>query len=442
MHRLFLRTSARRAVRLAAIVAAATVASAAVAFDARAENPVPPWTEIEDVPLPTWARSAVAKREEVPILSGPGRTEPRRGTPLMGTLLPIFGQKRGPGCGGRYILVGPYAWVCSDTVDLSQDDPYGPAGPAAASADPSAMRYYFAGKDGAYAYLSAEDAAASSPEKELEPGFALGIVGEKTVDGERWGRTRTGLWIAMRELGAARPSTFKGRTVTDGSMAFGWVKAESTAVYSAATGARKRIGTRTRHENVGWHDVVKGAQGPMVRISDDGAASEEWVLAKDVVRPTASDPPEEVDHADDGERWIDVDRATQTLVAYEGRKPVFATLVSTGRGSEGSETITPKGVHRIWVKLTSTSMDNLERDDAERHYSIEDVPWVQFFDKGVALHGAFWHRDFGRVRSHGCVNLSVPDAEWLFHFTGPHLPRGWSASLPTPVERGTAIRVR
>ncbi len=67
---------------------------------------------------------------------------------------------------------------------------------------------------------------------------------------------------------------------------------------------------------------------------------------------------------------------------------------------------------------------------------------MQFFDKGVALHGAFWHRDFGRVRSHGCVNLAPRDAQWIFDFTSPHLPEGWSAVLPTPLERGTAVRVR
>ncbi len=432
--------SSRSKVVLGWVVAAAFIAASSGV--ARADGIAPPWTESEDVPLPSWAHSAVPKREEVPILSGPGRGEPRRGTPLAGIRLPLFGQQRGPGCVGRYYLVGPYAWVCSDSVELTQDDPFAVDASLPSANDVASIRYYFAGKDGAYAYLSPDDAAASSPEKELEPGFALGILGERTVDGERWGRTKSGLWIAMRELGAARPSTFKGRSIEDGKFDFGWIRTESTVVYSSALANRKRLGTRLRQELVGFHEEKKGPAGAMVRISADDAPREEWVAAKDVSHPTASEPPPEVDHAAGGERWIDVDRPSQTLVAYEGAKPVFATLVSTGRGAEGSETITPKGVHRIWVKLTSTSMDNLERDDADRHYSIEDVPWVQFFDKAVALHGAFWHRDFGHARSHGCVNLSLPDAEWLFRFTGPSLPRGWSAALPTPVERGTAIRVR
>ncbi|MGH7328819.1 MAG: L,D-transpeptidase, partial [Polyangiaceae bacterium] len=87
-------------------------------------------------------------------------------------------------------------------------------------------------------------------------------------------------------------------------------------------------------------------------------------------------------------------------------------------------------------------MGNVERDDVDEHYSIEDVPFVQFFDHAVALHGAFWHREFGRVRSHGCVNLAPLDATRLFDFTWPHLPRGWTAVFPTSLEKGTLVRVR
>jgi len=123
------------------------------------------------------------------------------------------------------------------------------------------------------------------------------------------------------------------------------------------------------------------------------------------------------------EAWIDVELASQTLVAYQGDHPVFATLVSTGRGAQGTELATPIGTHRIWVKLRSTNMDNLEDEDAEHDYAIEDVPYVQFFAKGVGLHGAFWHRSFGHPRSHGCVNLAPLDAARLFGFTSPRCPQ-------------------
>jgi lipoprotein-anchoring transpeptidase ErfK/SrfK len=120
---------------------------------------------------------------------------------------------------------------------------------------------------------------------------------------------------------------------------------------------------------------------------------------------------------------------------------VFATLVSTGR-TDGT---TPVGVHRVWVKLQVSDMQNLadENDANDRdRYSIEDVPYVQYFDRGVALHGAFWHHDFGRPHSHGCVNLAPKDAAWLFGFTAPHLPGGWDSAYPTELEPGTVVRIR
>ena len=108
----------------------------------------------------------------------------------------------------------------------------------------------------------------------------------------------------------------------------------------------------------------------------------------------------------------------------------------------GSELATRTGTFRIWVKVFTTKMDNLDKDEVDRHYAIEDVPWVQFFDKAIALHGAFWHREFGHIHSHGCVNLAPLDARWLFAFTAPHLPAGWIAVLPTKIEQGAVVRVR
>lgn len=90
--------------------------------------------------------------------------------------------------------------------------------------------------------------------------------------------------------------------------------------------------------------------------------------------------------------------------------------------------MTPVGVHRVQSKFIVTSMR--DQPVEEEAYSIEDVPWTQYFSNSVALHGAFWHGAFGLVRSHGCVNLSPSDARWLFGFTEPKLPEGWAAAMP------------
>ena len=117
---------------------------------------------------------------------------------------------------------------------------------------------------------------------------------------------------------------------------------------------------------------------------------------------------------------------------------MYATLVSTGLG----EHATPAGTFRIWVKLAEDDMDDLEREDVVENYAIQAVPWVQYFDGSIALHAAFWHEAFGRPRSHGCVNLAARDARWVFEFTGPALPPGWDAILPTDRAPGSVVRVR
>ena len=394
---------------------------------------LPPWTAADTVPLPTWARSVVPAKAETVIAAAPGRLDVRRATTLAGGRLPLYGAERGPGCGGRWLHVGLESWLCSDLAELSPDPP---SDDAPAAPDGLPFRYFFVGKNGASGYASLAHAGEDAPDEDLDPGFAVATVEERTKDGARWVRTRHGTWIDASELGAARPSGFAGEEVS-ASLDFAWVLPRRLNVYSTPNRTGKVIATLARREVVKWRE----AKGTSVRVTDQG-----WVDARALAHPTLAPPPPEV--APD-ERWIDVELSTQTLVAYEGPKPVFATLVSTGTATS-PETATHKGTFRIWVKLLSSTMDNLEppgSDDARPaaegfRYSMEDVPYVQFFDHAIALHGVFWHDDFGHVHSHGCVNLAPRDAARLFGFTSPRLTGGLSAILPSHVERGTVVRVR
>ncbi len=436
---------------------------------------MPPWTDAGDVPMPAWTRSVAPNKSEVAIYAEPGKLEARRGSVQSGARLPLFGSRRSAGCQGRWLNVGPLAWVCSDVVELSGDEPTSPplgarpwtvqnasaisedvirpprpgtrGLPPLAALSPAddglPYRYYFAGKDGAYGFANLASALDDSPDQDLEPGFAVAVTEEQSAHGERWGKTKKGRFIAMRELVPARPLLFHGELVENGKLDMAWVVIERANVY-ASEKLDKAVATRVRFEKVTVLEDKPGkdGHGGVVRI-DKG-----WMRARDISRPKPMPPPPEIQVAE-GERWIDVDLVQQALVAYEGEKPVFATIVSTGKGPPGSDFETRKGSHRIWVKIFTTKMDNLDppkgdkaEDPDRHHYSMEDVPWVQFFDKAIALHGAFWHRDFGHVHSHGCVNLAPIDARWLFAFTGPHLPSGWTAVLPTRIEQGTLVRVR
>lgn len=126
-----------------------------------------------------------------------------------------------------------------------------------------------------------------------------------------------------------------------------------------------------------------------------------------------------------GEKWIDVNITKQVLVAYEGEKPVFTTLVSSGEAGLGDpekSKSTKRGIFRIHTKYISITMDS---DVVGEEFELRDVPYVQYFENGYALHGAYWHDVFGQPKSHGCINLAPDDARRLFGWSDPPLPPGW-----------------
>ena len=148
-----------------------------------------------------------------------------------------------------------------------------------------------------------------------------------------------------------------------------------------------------------------------------------------------------------GERWLDVDTATEVLVAYEGERAVRAMRISSGAGPEGAPYSTPRGTFHIYAKLRSATMaSELPPAGAapDPHpYRFEAVPHVQYFNREIALHGAYWHRRFGERISHGCVNLAPADAAWLFEFTTPQLaPSERERASSKDGKAGTLVRVR
>jgi lipoprotein-anchoring transpeptidase ErfK/SrfK len=127
------------------------------------------------------------------------------------------------------------------------------------------------------------------------------------------------------------------------------------------------------------------------------------------------------------EKWVHVSLRRQVLTAYEGDQLVYATLVSTGK----RDTPTPRGLYRVWVKTAHEPMHGRAGDP----YFVDEVPWAMFFRDGLSLHGTYWHDRFGTPVSHGCVNLSLADARWLFDWAPPSLPIGWHSVIPLAAGR-------
>ena len=171
----------------------------------------------------------------------------------------------------------------------------------------------------------------------------------------------------------------------------------------------------------------------------DAGGSSYWMRGDNIIVMNPGPAPTDLKP---NEKWIDVNLDNQSLVAYVGTTPVYATLVSTGRVDDHDrekDHRTPPGDFRIREKHIAATMDGDVASDGP--YSIEDVPWIMYFNQSYALHGAFWHANFGHVQSHGCVNLSPDDARALFNWTDPQLPQGWHAVWATPENPGTRVIV-
>jgi hypothetical protein len=292
---------------------------------------------------------------------------------------------------------------------------------SASSSAPTGPRYYIVGRSGAQT-LGKEP-------RRLLPGFGVVVAEQRMVGGEWVGRTSLGRDIAMRDLRPASPSRFSGAHLDERGLDFGWVVKEGAPVYPQPDIATKPNARRARYARL----PLASRDGPQgfYRVAEGWMSEADLRVPRISVRPPA---------VGDGEAWIDVDLATQTLVAYLGDKPIFATLVSTGVGAEGSPLSTPKGIHRVRAKLLAATMDNLDHTGVAP-YSYEEVPFTQYIGR-VALHGAFWHDQFGAPRSHGCINLTLADAEWLFAFTSPTVPEGDQEAAATEKRPGTVVRVR
>ncbi len=204
------------------------------------------------------------------------------------------------------------------------------------------------------------------------------------------------------------------------------------------------------------------------------------------------------------QKWIDISVGQQILTLYDGKRARYATLISSGRdrfGDPKTDLTTPLGDFRLQSKHIAAAMDSEENStvaggqksraagmDAEgmattarlkkmaeagqkmdeadarrwanvqkgRHpeygvtrrrgstaFELRDVPWIQYFSAGFALHGAYWHDVFGIPRSHGCVNLAPIDARIVFDWTDPPVPEGWHGiNIGEDMGGGTWVHIR
>lgn len=128
------------------------------------------------------------------------------------------------------------------------------------------------------------------------------------------------------------------------------------------------------------------------------------------------------------EKRIEVRLASQELLAFEAEHLVFKTNISSGipdprPRQNGIPTITPSGRFYVTRKMPLRHMGDGNLTADLNAYELPGVPWVSYFHQtGVAFHGTYWHSDFGKPRSHGCINMKTEEALWLYRWSLPSVP--------------------
>jgi lipoprotein-anchoring transpeptidase ErfK/SrfK len=131
------------------------------------------------------------------------------------------------------------------------------------------------------------------------------------------------------------------------------------------------------------------------------------------------------------EKRIRVHLNDQTLIAYEADTPVYMMKVSSGTRMSSGEYLTPTG--KLYTNFKRPSRHMVGGDpDLNNFFDLPGIPWVSFINEaGISFHGTYWHNDFGKPRSHGCINLPSPAAKWIYRWTLPAVPfdREWIYKL-------------
>lgn len=320
----------------------------------------------------------------------------------------------------------------------AQDTPAPPSEVAAAAVNPVRDGTLASPDGGVPTLASLQGAEGGVLLRRMERGFYVSLDEEMEKDGHRYWRTQSNGFIPHDRLSLVEGTEFRGVHLGPETtrLPVGFLLSSRSWAYRLDERGKLR-----KDSKPGYHYLFEIAgelehHGTRYWVANDGRHFRD----RDAIRIDAREPPKEVGPE---EKWIDVDLGAQSLVAYVGAQPVFATLVSSGRPGEESDPlenhVTPTGTFRISSKHLSATMDGDHAIDGP--YSIEDVPYVMYFELAYALHAAFWHNGFGRPRSHGCVNLAPEDARWLFGWADPVLPASWHGVYPNTEHPGTRLYI-
>jgi len=257
------------------------------------------------------------------------------------------------------------------------------------------------------------DAPGGNQIGEIAAGFNFVNAVDTSVDG--WLQIEGGEWIPRDRASFTEPSYFSGVMFPEDGWEyeFAWVLDLSYTYVSERPGGEPSEATGRfleRYEVIHIFDTAVDSEGWRWYM----IGPNQWVKQTFVSKfqpMDADDMPEDV-----SKKWVAVDLYEQTLIAYEGETPVFATVIATGI----PPTETNEGLFEVWASLARDGMSGAT--GAPNAYALQSVPWVLYFDDDISLHGTYWHDLFGYRQSRGCVNLTISDARQVFEWMADSEP--------------------
>ena len=385
------------------------------------------------IPNETYPLVAVVGSYRAPLYPKPGSSH-AIGWAHVGTWLPAAEvDDAGSGCrkGTWYQTTGGAYFCTEDDFEL-RDAPPAPQAPDPRPdiTRPSPFQYVKASTRQALrlerrpteaeaaaideAMLRGERYSGDVVERRLNGTYLIAVIDKETIGGTEYFRTTRDMYVRVQDTEPKPTPAMHGERLGGAlqlPMAF---VLDKGPLHCDRGGALDQCGIAEKHARFPVRDTVE----------IDGAG---WVLGADgVALPEAAvriarriDRPDGIPA--DG-KWVHVDLAKQTLVAYEGDEPVYVTLVSSGiKGFD-----TPAGLYQVERKYLTKTMRG---KDPDGYYEVQEVPWTMYYDGNYAIHGAYWHNNFGRTRSHGCTNVPPADARWLYYWTTLELPDGWHSMI-------------
>lgn len=337
--------------------------------------------------------------------------------------LPGYNESETPGC----LNAGPSARL----QELAKQGITFPAEPIYAGYVPyelSVIPFSYALADSGVipVYATLDDVANNHPTGSIPAGRIkyVSLLDRADTDKGRFYQIATTEWVSADYVAKVGMPNFQGYLFKQNpQITFGWFITEATTRTAPGYAAPESGKYYFRLDKIRVYEteVVDGMEWD--RIGPD-----EWVEHRFVALIIPNyEQPEGVT----SDRWIEVNLYEQVMTVYDKGNLVFATLISSG----SPPFYTQPGVFQIYKKIENEYMTGVFEADRSDYYYLEDVPFIMYYDKERALHGAYWQTLLGYQRSHGCVNLSVADSHWLYDWSQEgDFVYVWDPSGETPTD--------